>query len=64
MAQQLGDTQKLARTGGTQADPTVHYATRGAGLYSEVTWDPVPALRARTARTADEDSSPRPISPA
>lgn len=63
MAAQVGDTHKLNRTNGSEAIPAVPYASRGAGLYSEVSWDPIAALRARAARTADKTGAPPPVSP-
>lgn len=64
MAQPIGDTHSLELTNGTENVPTVPYASRCAGLYSEVTWDPITSLRARAARTADKDSARQPASPA
>lgn len=63
MATQIGDIHKLERVKGTDPLPAVPYASRGAGLYSEVSWDPIASLRERVARTADKDSA-QPISPA
>lgn len=55
MTAQVGNSHKLERLKGAKAIPTVPYAGRGAGLYSEVSWDPIASLRARAARTADKD---------
>lgn len=64
MAAQSGDTHNPERTMGSEAIPAVPYASRGAGLYSEVSWDPIASLRARVARTTDKDVGPQPASPA
>lgn len=64
MAAQIGDTHKLDRIMGSDALPAVPYASRGAGLYSEVRWDPIPSPRARAARVTDKDGGPPPASPA
>ncbi len=62
MAAQIGDTHNRGRAKGSESTPVVPYASRGAGLYSEVSWDPIVALRARVPRTSDKDAGPRPAS--
>lgn len=63
MAAQIGDMHNLDRASGTEKRPAVPYASRGAGLYSEVSWDPIASQRQPIARAADRDSA-HPISPA
>ena len=63
MAADSGDAHGLERIKGSQAIPTVPYASRGAGLYSEVLWDPIASLRARSARTNDNHDGQRPVAP-
>lgn len=60
MATSIGDIHGLERKPEAESIPAVPYASRGAGLYSEVSWDPVTSLRARVARTKanDRDSQP------
>jgi len=64
MATLIGDMHKLERANGTDPNPPAPYASRGAGLYSEVSWDPIASLRARAARSADKDGGPHPSPPA
>jgi len=64
MTAQVGDTHRMDRTNGSEAIPTVPYASRGAGLYSEVSWDPIASLRARAARAADNTGATPPVTPA
>jgi len=64
MAARIGDTHRLERAMGLDALPAVPYASRGAGLYSEVRCDPTDSLRAHVARTGDKDGGPPPASPA
>lgn len=65
MAAKIGDTHRLERMKGSEPIPSVPYATRGAGLYSEVSWDPVTSLRARAARPKTGiDAGSQPVAPA
>lgn len=53
MARRIGDTHEVQQT--TKSDarpPAVPYASRGAGLYSEVRCDRTDSLRARAADQA------------
>ncbi len=61
MAAQHGDTHSLERVNGSETIPAVPYASRGAGLYSEVSWDPIMALRARAAKAKDKDGGSQPV---
>lgn len=63
MAADSGGTHRLERIKGSQAIPAVPYASRGAGLYSEVIWDPIASLRARANRTKDNQGGSRPVAP-
>lgn len=55
-----GNTSELERFTGSEAIPPVPYASRGAGLYSEVSWDSIAALRARAERAGDRGGGPGP----
>lgn len=61
MVAHAGDTTGLDRLKGSETTPAFPYASRGAGLYSEVSWDPVAALRARAQRTGDKGVGPGPM---
>jgi hypothetical protein len=54
MSAQVGDTQNPDPVRRAKAVPVAPYASRGAGLYSEVSWDPGAPLLGRAAgpRTA------------
>ncbi len=58
MVAHAGDTNELERFNGSEAIPPVPYASRGAGLYSEVSWDPIAAFRGRRTRAAVTDRRP------
>lgn len=62
MSAQVGDTHNLDRGKRTKSGSAAPYASRGAGLYSEVSWDPGASLPAldESARTAGAGSSHRP----
>lgn len=59
MSAQVGDTHNLDRGKRTKSVSAAPYASRSAGLYSEVSWDPGASLPARgeSARTAGPGSS-------
>lgn len=61
MAAHSGDTHILARIKGRDATPAGPYASRSAGLYSEVSWDSAARPPARTQRPKDKDDGSRPV---
>ena len=61
MAANSGDTRILERIKGQEATPAAPYASRSAGLYSEVSWDPAPRPPARTRRIRDSDDGSQPV---
>lgn len=61
MAAHSGDTHILARIKGRGATPPAPYASRGAGLYSEVSWDSAARPPVRTSRPKDKDEASRPV---
>lgn len=60
MAANSGDTRILERIKGQEATPAVPYASRSAGLYSEVSWDSAARPPATARRTVDKDEGSRP----
>ena len=61
MSAQVRDTHNLDRAKRAKSPPAIPYASRGAGLYSEVSWDPGASLPGRDAGAwaAARDPSPR-----
>ena len=61
MSAQVGDTHNLDRAKRAKSAPAIPYVSRGAGLYSEVSWDPGVAMPGRDAgaRAAARGPSPR-----
>jgi hypothetical protein len=59
MSAQVGDIHNLDRGKRTKSVSAAPYASRGAGLYSEVSWDPGASLPARddATRSAGAGSS-------